>query len=407
METKLSNELTMLTARLMLANSKREIIELSNDFGTLITKVIEQEKSNYAPKRLMQQKTVTATIKFTKQEVANMAQTLKKEFIANGLVARVIKRQCGKNTFCYEIRYRRNGFNISASSTDLETAKRKFLFMTTSKEIFKHVAKEKTCRNSLESIFKEWHDYKKDTVSEKQIKHYTHMFKNLPDELKYKDIRCIKTNDIKNILNDVQPRTYEELRMLFNGIFKYAIASNIVSHNPVGLILFKRAERTNRDALSEEEIKTFFTRILEPQFESIRQAAYLLYFFGLRPCEVDEETRREGDFLITRNRKRKQGKIEYKKIPIPKQANQYIDWNKPLIFNVQNQRRSFLFRELLNKKTAYFLRHTFATTCQQYVRPDIVDIWMGDSPQRLVGKFYTHFPDSFMKDQMEKVVFIT
>ena len=45
--------------------------------------------------------------------------------------------------------------------------------------------------------------------------------------------------------------------------------------------------------------------------------------------------------------------------------------------------------------TQYFLRHTFATVCQQYVRPDIVDIWMGDSPERLVSRVYTHFPDDF------------
>ena len=35
----------------------------------------------------------------------------------------------------------------------------------------------------------------------------------------------------------------------------------------------------------------------------------------VRPCEIDEETHREGDFLIARNRKRKNGKIEYKKFP--------------------------------------------------------------------------------------------
>ena len=51
------------------------------------------------------------------------------------------------------------------------------------------------------------------------------------------------------------------------------------------------------------------------------------------------------------------------------------------------------------------LRHTFATVCQQYVRPDIVDIWMGDSTTRLVGKVYTHFPDEFMLENMLKVQF--
>ena len=61
--------------------------------------------------------------------------------------------------------------------------------------------------------------------------------------------------------------------------------------------------------------------------------------------------------------------------------------------------------ELLEGKTAYSLRHTFATVCQQYVRPDIVDIWMGDSTTRLVGKVYTHFPDEFMLENMLKVQF--
>ena len=55
--------------------------------------------------------------------------------------------------------------------------------------------------------------------------------------------------------------------------------------------------------------------------------------------------------------------------------------------------------------TQYSLRHTFATNCQQYVRPDIVDIWMGDSSERLVGRVYTHFPDSFMQEEMQKVSF--
>ena len=56
-----------------------------------------------------------------------MATTFKKQFIANGLVAHVIKRKSGKNTFCYEIRYRSNGFCISAAANDLNKAKAKFL----------------------------------------------------------------------------------------------------------------------------------------------------------------------------------------------------------------------------------------------------------------------------------------
>lgn len=157
--------------------------------------------------------------------------------------------------------------------------------------------------------------------------------------------------------------------------------------------------------MSNEEILAFLSDIKDAKYDDIRQGAYILYYFGLRPCEVDEETRIEGNFLITRNRKRKNGKIEYKKIPVPKDAWTTIDWNKPITFQCGKERFHYLFKELLKGKTAYCLRHTFATLCQQYVRPDIVDIWMGDSSERLVGRVYTHFPDSFMHENMMKVAF--
>ena len=92
---------------------------------------------------------------------------------------------------------------------------------------------------------------------------------------------------------------------------------------------------------------------------------------------------------------------------MPKQAQELIEWNKPLTADLHRLKINDMMKDLLVGKTAYCLRHTFATICQQYVRPDIVDIRMGDSPQRLVGKVYTHFPDDFMKKQMDLVIFPT
>ena len=208
-------------------------------------------------------------------------------------------------------------------------------------------------------------------------------------------------------MKDVKPRKYEELRTLFNSLFKYAIGCGVISHNPVLLIPFKRAERQVRESLSTQELSKFLKRIKEPKYERIKQGVYILYFFGLRPCELDEETHREGDFLIARNRKRKNGKIEYKKIPIPKAAEMLIDWTKPLTFQVSPKPREEWIKEVLDGKTAYNLRHTFSSICQQYVRQEIVDIWIGDSPTRLIGKHYTHFPDEFMQSQMALVTFPT
>ena len=346
-------------------------------------------------------------ITFAKGEITKMDKTFKKHFILNGYIAHVTKRQSGKKGFYYQIRYRRNGYNVEASSVNLQEAKRKFLEKTKPENIGKYLVKKmKSGFNLLEEIFEEWHAYKKGTVVDKEHLRFKVNFMSLPEDLRQKPITQIRTVDIDTVMKDVKPRKYEELRTLFNGIFKYAAASGIIQHNPVALIKFKRAERQTRDALPKDEIIAFLERIKQPKYDEIRQAMYLLYFFGLRPCEVDNEAHKEGNFLIARNRKRKNGKIEYKKIPIPTQAQGLIDWNKPLTFQTQSKyAQDELIKDLLNGKTGYYLRHTFSTVCQQYVRPDIVDIWMGDSPQRLVGKVYTHFPDEFMCEQMQKVQF--
>ena len=338
-----------------------------------------------------------------------MDKDFKNIIIANGLTAKVYTRKSGYYQTTYEIRFRSHGYNFSCTAKTIELLKAEFLQKTRPGELEKYKAapgkRNKKRKDILAVYFNEWLSLKRGNIGEKEIKRFETNFNNLPENLRFKPIREIRAVDLNEILKDVQPRKYEELRTLFNGIFKYAMASGVVQTNPVALIQFKRAERQNRECLSKKEILSFLERIKDKKYNDIRQFAYILYFFGLRPCEVDEETHREGDFLIARNRKRKNGKIEYKKIPIPKQAKNLIDWDKPITADLHRLKINDIMKELLDGKTAYCLRHTFATICQQYVRPDIVDIWMGDSPTRLVGRVYTHFPDEFMLENMLNVEF--
>lgn len=345
-------------------------------------------------------------IKFTEKEISKMSKTFKKQFIANGLCAHITKRDSGRNTYCYEIRYRANGYKIEVSSTDLATAKKKFLEKTMPGEIDKHQVKQKSKERYLCTVFDEWYSFKSKTkVGKKTLETHKLHFVSLPDKIKNTPISKITTANITECLAGRKDRAYEEYRTIFNMLFKYASANGYITHNPMGLIPFIRAERKTREALTENEINAFLWRVLEPKFDKIRQRAYLYYFFGLRASELDKETRREGAFLITRNRKRKNGKIEYKKIPIPKQAESLIQWDN-LYAPIRAMTAGKLFKELLGEgKSAYNLRHTFSTVCQQYVRQEIVEIWLGDSPERLVGKVYTHFPDNFMVEQMNAVNF--
>lgn len=400
---KLSEELIAITTMLLTASGRGELVKLAGDLNSVVLKAMEMEKT--AGLSAEKKQALSATIKFTDEEIKGMSKTFKKEFIANGCVAHIIKRPSGKSGIYYEIRYRRNGYNITVSNKNLKTAKKMFVERT--KRLDEPV-KAKVI--TFGEMTDEWLAYKKDKVVDHTWKLYSRLAElHFSTILRNRPIASIRTGQLNAFMEQFteQPRLYEDMRVLLNSIFKYALLNGVISHNPVTLIPFRKAERKSRRALIDEEIKAFFKNV-NAATEELRQVSYALYFFGVRPCELDDEAHIEGDFFICRNRKRKGGKIEYKKIPVPNQAREYIDLSKPFKLPGNQQWTSKVIARLLpGELTAYNLRHTFATTCQKYVRPDIVDIWMGDSFERLVGRVYTHFDDGFMKEQMAKVHFIT
>lgn len=357
-------------------------------------------------KRNNSKKTSSAKIKFTKKEIESMSKTFKREFIANGMAAHIIERPSGKHGSFYEIRYRRNGYDITVSNKELKTAKAMFIEATQNLPPPDQKAKNKF---SFGFIADEWLRYKHGKVAQDTWRGYESQIRRfISQKIKDKPIKSIRTSDIDELMNALDtPRKYEDMRTIFNSIFKYAKASGIVTYNPVEMIPFKRAERENRDRLTDGQIKTFLTNLQMPLFDKIRNFALVMYFFGLRPCEIDEEAHFENGFLICRNRKRKNGKKAYKKIPIPRQAQNFFDFNSPLKSPLSYDRTLDIMKKALPEGIIpYQLRHTFASVCDEKVKREVVELWMGDSPERLVGKTYVHYSDEFMKNEMDKVNFV-
>lgn len=84
---------------------------------TAMKDMLPQEETNNA---------VPASIKFSSGAVKRMSPAFAKEFRRNGRVAHIIK-SCTVSGIRYEIRYRRNGYNITVFDKDLAEAKRKFI----------------------------------------------------------------------------------------------------------------------------------------------------------------------------------------------------------------------------------------------------------------------------------------
>ena len=353
-----------------------------------------------------EKKTSSAEIKFTKKEIESMSKTFKREFIANGMAAHIIERPSGKHGVFYEIRYRRNGYDIAVSNKELKRAKAMFVEATQNLPPPEVIAKNKF---TFGFIADEWLRYKRGKIAEDTRKGYESQIRRfIPKTFMDKPIKAIRTSDIDEVMNALDtPRKYEDMRTVFNSIFKYAKASGIVTYNPVEMIPFKRAERENRDRLTDEQIKIFLANLKTPFFDKTRNFAYAMYFFGLRPCEIDDEAHFENGFLICRNRKRKNGKKAYKKIPIPRQAEKLFDFDSPLKSPLSYDRTLDIMKKALPEGAIpYQLRHTFASVCDEKVKREVVELWMGDSPERLVGKTYVHYSDDFMRQEMDKVNFV-
>lgn len=127
MQEKPSDYLITISTMMMLARDRGELTNLAGklDETVLQAMVLERTQVNLLPKPEI--KRTSTTLKFTEQEIEQMPTKFKRDFIAIGSVARVIKYACNENRFEYEIIYRRNGYNVCVRHENLAIAKKLFV----------------------------------------------------------------------------------------------------------------------------------------------------------------------------------------------------------------------------------------------------------------------------------------
>ena len=124
-------------------------------------------------------------------------------------------------------------------------------------------------------------------------------------------------------------------------------------------------------------------------------------YTGMRPNEY-ETARLEDDFIVAVNSKRKNGKVEYKKIPITPMLRPYLNGITELKFSSLRVLRE-RFNRLFPNRRMYDLRTTFYTRCQECgVAPVARDTFVGHSLGEL-GNTYTDLSDEFLKREGEKL----
>lgn len=121
----------------------------------------------------------------------------------------------------------------------------------------------------------------------------------------------------------------------------------------------------------------------------------------MRPNELSS-VRVEGDFIVAVNSKRKNRKVEYKKIPIIPALRYYLQGLTALPpFSLPKLR--YFLRKILPDHKLYDLRTTFYSRCKEFGVADAArDEFVGHSLGAL-GNAYTDLSDEFLLQEGKKL----
>ncbi len=339
-------------------------------------------------------KPLSTIITFSQKEINLMPKTFRKEFRADGCTAHVRKRKCGKN-HTYEIRYRKNGYNVTVTNKNLEIAKQLFIeklkvakpITGKSTHIFEHLhtfamyyfEKFRLPKVATRTYEADMHRYKKyiqPAFGDKQLQSIT------PEHCQ---------NLIDTILAEGKGKTAEEIHSLLSIIFKGAIAHGLMDKNPLNLVVRMKHEGKHGTALTKDEEKLLLNAYPNTKYQTIFALAL---YTGLRPNEYNT-AKIEGNFIIAINSKRKHKRVEYKRIPITPMLAPYLQGiNEFEMVNRDVIREKF--KAVLPNHIVYDMRTTFYSRCKECGIADAArDEFVGHSLGAL-GNAYTDLSDEYL-----------
>lgn len=360
------------------------------------------EQGGLLTQNYYQQTDLSEVLEFTEKEISKMPKQFKKIFKTNGVRARVRKR-IRNNSVDYEIRYRGNGYNISASGVTLAEAKIKFI-----QKLNDPQSGTKPAVPNVPKTFDKFVMYYFENFRKRKVKNTTYakdlvrLKKHILPAFGSMNIKDITPQQcqtlIDNILNSGKGKTAEDVFSLMNCTFKMAIKHNILQHNPLDIVIHEKHERQHGKALTIDEERY----LLQTAEEPYRTLFAIALYTGIRPNEY--ETVRIADTMIyANNSKRHNGKTEIKRIQIIPMLRPYLNTDTVMPNIDINKARAMIKQIIGDGHKLYDLRTTFYTRCQMFgVSPAARDEFVGHSSGELANT-YTDLPDDYLIKEGQKL----
>lgn len=399
-----TEKLLELAGKLVLAGVTNQTEEIERISEQLAAELRQKQEGNGEGERtqLPSEKDIYGFLKFTSKEISKMPKTFRHYFRAEGQTIFYRKRRRGKfGTGSYEARYRRHGYNLSVSATSLEELKIRFI----------DALHEEECRNNFPKVPKTFHEFtmyyfdnfRARKVSKKTLQGDLNRYNNhIKPALGTFPIRMITPMQCQAIIDCIEAqghgKTATEVYSLMNCIFKTAIAHGILERNPLAIVIKESHDREHGRALTKAEEQL----LLEKSAGSAYQLMFAVALYtGLRPNEY-KSARIEGDFIVAINSKRKNKRVEYKKIPITPMLRTYVEGVTELkMFGDYCMREKF--KTILPNHRLYDLRTTFYTRCEECGVADVAKKEFVGHSLGALGDAYTDLSDEFLKKEGEKL----
>lgn len=333
-----------------------------------------------------------------------MPRKFRQLFRVQGMTARVYRRESGNGNQNYEIRLRTHGYNIYASSNNLEEAKHKFI------DKLNEYEKYGDTKSSVPDTFVKFTEYFFDNfysrkvvastlrVAKSQFKnHLSPYFGDVP-------IRRIVPKQCQALFDGLEEqgkgKTAEDVFTLLNLIFKAAIKHGIIKHNPLDMVFHSKHEREHGTALTKDEEKKLLAETAGTPYQQMFAVGL---YTGMRPNEY-YTAKVEGDFIVANNSKRKNGKTELKKIPITPMLAPYVKNGDELKFYRLEQIRH-KFNGILPGHKLYDMRTTFYTRCTECgIAEAAIKKYVGHTLGGLADT-YTDLSDEFLLAEGKKFAY--
>lgn len=306
----------------------------------------------------------------------------------------------------WQVRYRRDGYDIQYTAKNRQTVIDKFReWVKSVNDAKKDVLPKK---KQLFQDFAEWYfaEVKRVNVDEKTCNSQRrsaelHIYPAIGG-LTLRQVTAAKCQELLNgLLAQGKGRTAETVKFLLGEILRAAVGQKFISENPMQFVKIPRHVRENGEALPLGTVREFMKACEKSPY--FKQFAVYLYT-GIRRDEL-HGMRIEGDFIsVICGKCRKGQKKRRRKIPIAPALRPFLPLSDDELA-VENDVLTGNFKKLCPAHRLNDLRHTFITRSQECgIQKGLVDLWTDHVDKKdMTAGIYTHFSEEFQLKEIEKL----